>query len=356
MKWSYVISFAAGILFFTLLTWSLWWLAGGAIVFLGVWVYQLYTEQRYIQFVKTSALEKELQELQAKFDRSVTREQQLTRVAEQAMTAKKQLLATLNQEIRTPVNGMAGMASLLTETPLNDQQREYINGIQHCGEQLAAVVNHILVDDLLKTSVIGADEDRSREQRLDLRETIKDVLTLFSGRVGDTGPVLSSHVDDQVPGELAGDGGRLKQILINLVDNAVKNTSQGEIGIEARVLKVREDGRLELGFEVRDTGSGIPASRIGRLFEGLSSVVPPNGDNSLNGSKNNNPGLGLVVCRRLVEMMDGSISVQSEPGKGCVFSFRVCLSVVGIPHTWQPGPAGTSPVLSDEVRDLAFNV
>jgi signal transduction histidine kinase len=356
MKWSYIISFAAGILFFTLLTWSLWWLAGGAIVFLGVWSYQLYAERRYIHFIKTSTLEKQLRELQVKLDRSVSREQQLTRVAEQANIAKKQLLATLNQEIRTPVNGMAGMALLLSETPLNDQQREYITGIQHCGEQLVAVVNHILVDDLLNTSIIGVDDGHPREERLDLRGTIKDVLALFSGRVGDTGPVLSAHIDEEVPEQLAGDGGRLKHIMINLVDNAVKNTSHGEISIEARVLKIKDDGKVELGFEVRDTGNGIPASRIGKLFEGLSPVVPVAGDNSVNGSGNNNPGLGLVVCRRLVGMMDGSISVQSEPGRGCVFSFRVCISAVGAPVTRQPLSAGVPTFVSDEVRNLAFKI
>ena len=352
MKWSYVIAFAAGILFFTLLTWSPWWLLGGAVVGLGIWVYRLYAERRYIHFIKTSTLEKQLQELQAKLDRSVSREQQLTTVTEQALTAKKQLLATLSQEIRTPVNGLAGLASLLT--PLNDQQREYINGIQLCGEQLVAVVNHILVDDLVNTSLIGADDGHPGEERLDLRGTVKDVLTLFAGRVGDTGPVLASHIDDEIPEELAGDGGRLKQIMINLVDNAVKNTSQGEIDIEARLLKKRDDGRMELGFEVRDTGTGIPASRIGKIFEGLSPVVPATGGRTVNASKKENPGLGLVLCRRLVEMLDGSISVHSEPGKGCIFSFQICLNAVGAQQTRQA--AAASPVLSDEVRSLAFKI
>jgi len=343
MKWSYVISFAAGILFFTLLTWSFWWLVGGAVILVGAWVYQMVAERRYMHAVKTATLENQLRELQAKLDRSVYREQQLSRIAEQAMTAKKQWLATLNQEIRTPVNGMAGMASLLADTSLNDQQLEYINGIQHCGEQLVAVVNHILVDDLLNTSLIGTDDGQPQEDHLDLRGAIKDVLDLFAGRVGDKGPVLSAHIDDQIPHQLAGEGGRIKQILINLVDNAVKNTSQGEISIDARLLKIKEDAPLELGFEVRDTGNGIPASRIGKIFEGLSPVAP--GDE--------NPGLGLVVCRRLVEMMDGSIEVRSEPGKGCTFSFHLCLNAAGVQPSRQPISA---TVLTDEVRRLALKV
>jgi signal transduction histidine kinase len=383
MKWSYVIAFAAGILFFTLLTWSLWWLAGGAVVFVGVWVYQMVSERRYIRAVKTATLENQLREMQARLDKSAYREQQLTRVAEQAINAKKQLLATLNQEIRTPVNGMAGMASLLSDASLSDQQREYIHGIQHCGEQLVAVVNHILVDDLLNIPLIGAEDSQPQEERLDLRATVKDVLDLFAGRAGDTGVTLTSHIDEQIPELLGGDGGRIKQILINLVDNSVKYTSQGEISVDARLLGTKDDGRIELGFLVRDTGSGIPASRIGKIFEGLQPVnpapqpvLPATGDRTANagaGGAPKNPGLGLVVCRRLVERMGGSISVQSEPGVGCTFSFRLCLNAVA-PHASRPfvsgatagattgsaattvSPATTASVSTDELRRLALKV
>lgn len=358
MKWSYVISFAAGILFFTLLTWSFWWLAGGAVVLVGAWVYQMESERRYVRAVKTAALENQLREMQAKLDRSLNREQQLTRVAEQALTAKKQLLSTLSQEIRTPVNGMAGMAALLSDATLSDQQREYIHGIQHCGEQLVAVVNHILVDDLLNTSLIGAEDGQPQEERFDLRGTVKEVIDLFAGSIGDAGPVLSSHIDEQLPGQLPGDGGRIKQILINLVDNAVKNTSQGEISVHVRLLNAKEDGRMELGFEVRDTGNGIPASRIGKIFEGLSPVLPVAGERSANGASKN-PGLGLVMCRRLVEMMDGSIEVQSEPGKGCTFSFQLWVSAVAAQPVREPMPAmapAPAPVTTDEVRSLAFKL
>jgi signal transduction histidine kinase len=385
MKWSYIISFAAGILFFTLLTWSLWWLAGGAAVLVGVWIYQLLAERRYIRVVKTATLENQVRDLQVRLDKSVLREQQLTRAADQATTAKKQLLATLNQEIRTPVNGMAGMASLLTGASLTDQQREYVNGIQHCGEQLVAVVNHILVDDLLNTSLAATEDSQPQEERLDLRRTVRDVLDLFEGRLASAGVVLSSHIDEQVPHQLAGDGGKIKQILINLVDNAAKHTSQGKIRVDARVLQIKEDGKVELGVEVHDTGSGIPASRIGRIFEGLSPVVPSmpattatgaanattatgvatpatpattnvGADRSVNGASKN-PGLGLVVCRRLVEMMDGAIAVHSEPGAGCTFSFQVWTNAVDAQPSRQPvSPAVHEPVLSDEVRSLALKL
>lgn len=335
MKWSYVISFAAGILLFALLTWSAWWLVGGALVLLGVWAFRLFAERRYIHEVKTSTLEKQLQELQVKLDLSLKTERQLVRTAELAMTAKKQLLATMNQELRTPVNGMVGLASLLIETAPTDQQREYINGILHCGEQLVAVVNHIIVDDLLNTSLTGEENGQLREGHLDIRGCIKEVLDTYVGRVGKEGPVFTGHIDDQIPEQLAGDGGRLKQILVNLVDNAVKNTSHGEITVGVRLLRKKEDGRLELAFEIRDTGNGIPASGIGKIFEG--------------------PGLGLVLCRRLVEMMDGSIGVQSEPGKGCIFSFHICLHTVGSQPVRQPLAAG-APILQDKVAGLALNL
>jgi len=344
MKWSYAISFAAGILFFALLTWSIWWLVGGALVFMGAWVYQLIAERRYINEVKTAALEKQLQEMQSRLDSSIKSERQQARVAEQAVTDKKQLLVRMNQELRTPVNGMMGMASLLTESQLNDQQREYINGILHCGEQLVAVVNHILVDDLLKTSLNGEERGQPNQELLDIRGSIKEVLDSYAGGPGNDGPVLSSHIDDKIPEQLAGDGGRFKQIIVNLVDNAVKNTSRGEITVGGRLLKKKEDGRLELGFEVRDTGNGIPASVIGKIFQGLSQP---------------NSGIGLVVCRHLVEIMDGSIGVQSEPGKGCIFSFQICVNTVGtqpVRHLVPAEAPAAAPVLEDKATGLALNI
>jgi signal transduction histidine kinase len=278
-------------------------------------------------------MEKQLQQLQAQLDQSIKNERQLTRTAERALTAKKQLLATMNQEIRTPVNGMIGMASLLTETSPTDQQREYINGILHCGDQLVAVVNHILVDDLLNTSLAAEENGQPKEEHLDLRGCIKEVLDMHAGSVEEGGPVLSSHIDDQIPEQLAGDGGRLKQILVSLIDNAVKNTPHGEITVEARLLSKREDGRLEFGFEIRDTGNGIPASAVGKIFEG--------------------PGLGLILCQRLVEMMDGSIGVQSEPGKGCIFSFYICIGTIGSQPTRKALSTGSS-ILQEEVTHLAL--
>ncbi|HXB95193.1 MAG TPA: ATP-binding protein [Puia sp.] len=319
MKWSYVICFAAGILFFTLLTWSPWWLLGGAVVFMAVWAYRIYSERLFIFEAKSAALEKEIHDLQTRLDHSINREQRLTRVTEQAMEMKRQLMATVKQEVRTPVNGMVGLATLLTETPLTEQQGEYIHGILHCGEQLVAVVNHILVDDMLHTSLTGQEAGRLVEDQLDLRSCVKEVLDMFAVRTGETGPVLSCDIAEEIPLQLVGDSSRLKQLLINLVDNAVRHTSEGEIQVAARMLRKKEDGRVELAFEVRDTGTGIPASKIERIFEGLS---PANSA----GAREDNPGLGLVVCRRLVEMMDGSIEVQSSPGEGCVFSFTVCLN------------------------------
>lgn len=347
MKWSYIIAFAAGILFFTLLTWSPWWLVGGAAVFLTVWIWRLFSERRYIREVKHLALEQQLHDLHTRLERSGNREQQLTRIAEQATAAKRQLMATMKQEIRTPVNGMIGMASLLTETPLSDQQREYINGILNCGEQLVAVVNHILVDDLLNSSVSGDEGGRLTEDRLDLRVCVREVLDMFAGRVGEAGPVLSSQIDDEIPEQLAGDCSRIKQILINLLDNAVRNTSHGEIKVVARQLKKREDGKVELGFEVRDTGTGIPASRIGRIFDGVSQTNP------VTGYKKEDTGLGLVVCRRLVEMMGGSIEVQSEPGKGCIFTFRICLGTAVVQAPRQPMATGAD-ARGDKVSSLAL--
>ena len=152
----------------------------------------------------------------------------------------------------------------------------------------------------------------------DLRNCIEEVLDMFAGAGRKTGPELLYQISEGVPVQIAGDSSRLRQILINLLENAVKFTSQGEIFIGIRLIG-KEDDQLELEFEVRDTGIGIPADKIAKIFEGLSGTASIDNDKE-------NTGLGLVICRRLVEMMNGRIEVQSQPGKGCTFTFCVRMS------------------------------
>jgi signal transduction histidine kinase/DNA-binding response OmpR family regulator len=317
MKRLYLLLLTVGAVYLIMLTRSLWWLLAGALGFMTFLLYRIYASRLYTSQIRATALEQKVEELHDQLDTLIRKDQRLSKAAEQATEIKKRLLAALSHEIRTPMNGVMGMASLLVETKLDSQQREYVSGIRNCGEQLIAVVNHILVDDILNISK-GEDNGQLVIEDFDLRSCIEEVLDMFAGAGGKKGPELLYQISEGVPVQIAGDSSRLRQILINLVENAVKFTSQGEIFIGIRLIG-KEDDQLELEFEVRDTGIGIPANKIAKIFEGLSGTASPDEDKE-------NTGLGLVICRRLVEMMKGWIEVQSQPGKGCTFTFCVRMS------------------------------
>jgi len=360
MKRLYILFYIAGVIAVVLLTRSTLWLVAGILGCMAFLLYRIYASRLLTVRMRASALEQQVESLHDQLDASIRKEQRLSRDAEQATAVKKRVMAAMSHEIRTPMNGVMGMATLLSETRLDPQQREYISGIQHCSHQLIAVVNHILVDDMLNISKAGEDKTPLMNEDFDLRSCIEEVLDMFGAAIGTTGPELLYHIDGDIPAQLSGDAGRLRQILINLLENAVRATGHGEIFVGVRMLK-KDDNGLERGFEVRDTGVGIPADKIGRIFEGLSGS--PDGNPAGNtGSAGNataakpgvtgstgaaNPdtdepsGLGLVICRRLVEMMDGWIEVQSEPGKGCTFTFCVRVSVGRKPlrNSLHPGMA-----------------
>jgi len=345
MKRLYIIFYIAGVIAVVLLTRSTLWLVAGILGCMAFLLYRIYASRLLTMSMRATALEQQIESLHDQLDASIRKEQRLSKAAEQATAVKKRVMAAMSHEIRTPMNGVMGMATLLSETPLDPQQREYISGIQHCSHQLIAVVNHILVDDLLNISKAGEDKTPLMNEDFDLRSCIEEVLDMFGATTGTTGPELLYHIDGEIPAQLSGDASRLRQILINLLENAVRATSHGEIFVGVRLLK-KEDSRLELGFEVRDTGVGIPADKIGRIFEGLSgsqdAASPAGAGADEAGAGADEPsGLGLVICRRLVEMMDGWIEVQSEPGKGCTFTFCVKVSLGRKPlrNSLHPGMA-----------------
>lgn len=317
MKRLYILFLIMGAVYLIMLTPSPWWLLAGALGFMTFLLYRIYASRLYTSQIRTAALEQKVEELHDQLDSSIRKEQRLSKAAEQATEIKKRLLAALSHEIRTPMNGVMGMASLLVETRLDSQQREFVSGIRNCGEQLIAAVNHILVDDMLNISK-GENNSQLVIEDFDLRSCIEEVLGMFAGANGKIGPELLYQISEDVPVQIAGDGSRLGQILINLVENAVKFTGKGEIFIGLRLIG-KENDQLELEFEVRDTGIGIPADKTAKIFEGLSGTTALDNDKE-------NTGLGLVICQRLVEMMNGRIDVQSQPGKGSVFTFSVRMS------------------------------
>jgi PAS domain S-box-containing protein len=311
--------------------------------------------RRWISWLETMVREPDGRMLRQSVGRDITERRRseealagAQRKAEAASAAKSRFLATVSHELRTPLCGIMGMADLLLDTGLTPEQATYARAVKSSGESLL-----FLIDEILDFSKIESGKLELVHEDFDLTALVEGVAELLAPRAQGKGIEIASFIAPRTPRQLRGDPARLRQILLNLAGNAVKFTAQGGVGLTVGV-----SAQGHTVFKVVDTGEGISANRQGRIFEEFE-----HGEGTGAGA-----GLGLAISRRLVEMMGGTLSVDSTPGQGAAFTAELPLAAVkGEARPQRCLPAGSralvvarstfeAPYLCEKLRELGFDI
>ncbi len=292
--------------------------------------------------LKAEVSNKMLKESNLQLEKTIGYAREMAVQAEKASAAKSEFLANMSHEMRTPLNGILGFAQLLVDDDsLNEEQRESVETIYNSGSALLDLIN-----DILDFSKIEAGKMELEVIDFDLRSTLENVSHLLSQKAREKNIELNCLIDPDIPPYVHGDPTRLRQVLLNLLGNAVKFTEKGEVALEARLEKKIKDTAL-IHFEVRDTGVGIPQDRLDSIFDSFTQA-----DGSTT-RKYGGTGLGLAISQRLVELMGGKIKAESIQGKGSRFYFTLKMKIAPAPaetvQTVDPGKlSGLSVLIVDD--------
>lgn len=305
---------------------------------------ELLLEEKSLQLYKSNQV---LQDLATQLEQKVsvrTKELQIAlSKAEAATKAKSDFLAVMSHEIRTPLNGIIGMTQLLAMTHLSDEQREYLSTVASSGDSLL-----LLINDILDFSKIEAGKLELEHRSFNLLHEIKSIFQLYQVVAQQQGLHFTLEIDETLPKQVRGDSLRFRQILSNLISNALKFTITGEVSIHIRHDIFASD-KVRLFIDVRDTGIGIASEKVNKLFQSFSQV------DSSTTRQFGGTGLGLVICERLVKAMHGVITVRSQPQKGSCFSFNIELDLDTEPTTELLAKIPTTPVISSTMKILVVD-
>ena len=271
-----------------------------------------YHSHAYLHKIQRDEAHRALRESQKQLQDSNTALISLNQKLEEATRAKSEFLANMSHEIRTPMNGVLGMTTLLRDTLLTSEQDELVETIRVSGESLLTII-----DDILDFSKIEAGKIELEKRPFDLRDCVNQAVEVLATKASEKKLDLVALFDPGVPSAVMGDVTRLRQVLVNLIGNAVKFTAKGEVVVSVSVEGTAGEGDVRIGFGISDTGIGIPRDKRERLFQSFNQA-----DNSTS-RQFGGTGLGLAISKRLVELMGGAIGLESEEGKGSRFHFTI---------------------------------